>query len=265
MSSLLQYCSLARARPASRPVLAGALSCGVLLLSAGTAQANHRMADGTLCPHAAGTPVPGETAPPPGPERAASTSPIGAAPAAAPRPAVRPGTKAPAERPAAQAQAQRPASSQAQAQRPATAAQPVATQTMTAAPVARQAPVARPSAAKQPRAKSARRAAPRPVVEPVTPNVVRPVATERPAAYATAAAPEAGTGTSVPAALVASLFVLGVILVAGVFALCSRVGRRPAPVEDAVEAELQAMIREVKARAVRASADPDGREVVETR
>ena len=78
MSSFLQYGGLERPRAVFRPVVIGALTCSALMASAGVAQADHRMADGTLCPHAAGTLAPGESPAAPTIERAASSAPVGA-------------------------------------------------------------------------------------------------------------------------------------------------------------------------------------------
>ncbi|HEV2059781.1 MAG TPA: hypothetical protein VGR11_10510 [Solirubrobacteraceae bacterium] len=289
MSSFLQYGSIARPGPAFRPVVIGALTCGALMVSAGPAQAGHvKMADGTLCPHAAGTLAPGETKAAPTVERAASSGPIGAstpAPrAAAPRPAAKPAAKAPVQRPAAQAQAQRPASSQAQAQRPAVAAQSAVSKARVAVPAQRQAAVAKPSRAKQPQAATSQRSASKqqvssPAVKPaVTAEITtdRRSAIERPTATPATAGP-ADSGASVPVAILAGLFALFAIIVAGIVAVRRRVVRvksvAPAPtfaesMDAAIEAELQEIIVETRARALQAPAgledEHDDREVSQT-
>ena len=284
MSSFLQYGSLVRSGPAFRPVVIGALTCGALMVSAGVAQANHKMADGTLCPHAAGTLAPGESKAAPIVQRAASTGPLGAAkaaPAPAARPAAKPAAKTPVQRPAAQAQAQRPAASQAQAQRPAAASQPavskarvavpVQRQAQVAVPAQRQAPVAKPSHAKQPQASSKpstgkqRASAPAAVKPAVTAEITtdRRSAIERPTAAAAVASP-ADSGASVPVAILIALFGLCTIMVAGAVAVRRRVARvesaasSPTLAESmdaAIEVELQEIIAETRARALRA---PDG-------
>lgn len=265
MTSFLQYGSQTRTRAPFRPIVIGALTCGALMMSAGPAQANHRMADGTLCPHANGELAPGETPAAAGPTRAATSGPIGgttrsAAPAA--RPAAKPATKAPAQRPASQAQAQQPAASQAQAQRPATASQPATIKTNAPATAQRQVPVARPSVVQQPQAKkstrsSASRPASRPAVEPTVATVRSGVPVERPAAYTIASADRADAGSSFPTTLLLSLLALAGIFGAGVVAVRSRLrrvkdtGATPTFVESmdaAIEAELQAIISETAAR-----------------
>jgi hypothetical protein len=286
MNSFLQYGSHMRASPAFRPVVIGALTCGALMVSAGAAQADHRMADGTLCPHAAGTLAPGEAPAAPTVERAASSAPIGAtraAPAAAARPAAKPAAKTPVQRPAAQTQAQRPAASQAQAQRPAAVSQPAVsraratvpaqTKAQASVPAQRQAPAAKPSGAQQPKAAAGQRTAVKqPVSRPAVTPVVMPEITtdrrgaiERPTATAAAAAP-ADSGVSVSTAMLAGLLGLFGIIVAGVIAVRRRVVRAatvaPAPRLDesreaAIEAELQAMIAETRARALHAPEDLD--------
>lgn len=298
MSSFLQYGSFARPGPAFRPVVIGALTCGALMVSAGAAQASHRMADGTLCPHAAGTLAPGETKAAPTVERAASSGPIGAATpaprAAAPRPAAKPAAKAPVQRPAVQAQAQRPASSQAQAQRPAVAAQPAVSKArvavpaqrkaQVAVPAQRQAPVAKPSRAKQPQAAGSQRSASKQQVSPpaVKPAVTAEITTdrrsviERPTAAPATAAP-ADSGASVPVAILGGLFALCAIVVGGIVAVRRRVVRvkstAPVPtfaesMDAAIEAELQEIIVETRARALHAPAgledEHDDREVSQT-
>src|SRR5215218_2498303 len=271
MTSFMQYGSLTRSRPTIRRLAIGALTCSAVMLTAQTAQANHRMADGTLCPHAAGTPVPGESAPAPGPERSASSAPIGSTGAAAPvpavRPAAKPASKAPAQRAAAQAQAQRPATSGAQAQRPAVATQPVTSTADVAVTSQRQEPVATPSIARQPRAASKPRvakpaAAGKRVVAPDVATLRRGVPVERPAAYSVVAGP-ADSGSSAPVATLAALLGLAGIIVAGMAAARRRVARvkcaasSPSietPLDAVLEAELQEMIAEARATAVSTSA-----------
>lgn len=286
MNSFLQYGSL-RASPAFRPIVIGALTCGALMVSAGAAQADHRMADGTLCPHAAGTLAPGEAPAAPTVERAASTAPVGAASAApvpAARPAAKPSVKSQVQRPASQAQAQRPAASQAQAQRPAAVSQPavskarvsvpVQAKAQAAVPAQRQAPAAKPSAAQQPKAAAAKRTAAkqqvsRPAAQPVAvmPEITtdRRGAIERPTATAAAAVP-ADSGISVSTAMLTGLLGLFGIIVAGVVAARRRGVREPIVAsvpriddsrEAAIEAELQAMIAETRARALHAPDDLD--------
>lgn len=286
MNSFLQYGSF-RASPAFRPVVIGALTCGALMVSAGAAQADHRMADGTLCPHAAGTLAPGEAPAAPTVERAASTAPVGAvsaAPAPAARPAAKPAVKSQVQRPASQAQAQRPAASQAQAQRPAAVSQPAVSKArvsvpaqakaQAAVPAQRQAPAAKPSAAQQPKAAAGKRTAAeqqvsRPAAQPVAvmPEITtdRRGAIERPTA--TAAAVPADSGVSVSTAMLAGLLGLfGIIIVAGVVAARRRgvreqsvasVPRLDESREAAIEAELQAMITETRARALHVPDDLD--------
>ena len=298
MSSFLQYGSFVRPRTAFRPVVIGALTCSALMVSAGAAQADHRMADGTLCPHAAGTLAPGESVAAPTLERAASSTPVGAsaarsAPAA--RPAVKPAAKAPVQRPAVQAQAQRPAASQAQAQRPAAVSQPAVSQArvtvpaqrkaQASVPAQRQAPVAKPSGVQQPKAASGERTAAkqqvsRPAVQPVVmPEVTTDArgAIERPTASAAPASP-ADSGVTVSTAMLAGLLGLFGIVVAGVVAFVRRravpaKSEAPTPSLDesldaAIEAELQEIIVETRARALRAPVEldeePEGRELSHT-
>lgn len=298
MSSFLHHGSCARTRTVFRPVIIGALTCSALLVPAGAAQAYHRMADGTMCPHAAGTLAPGESVAAPTVERAAASGPIGAAKAApkapAARPAVKPAVKAPVQRPAVQAQAQRPAASQAQAQRPAAVSQPAVSQARVAVPAQRkaqvsvpaqrQAPVAKPSGVQQPKAASGERTAARqPVSRPAVQPVVIPEITtdarstvERPTASAAAATPD--SGSSVSTAMLLGLLGLFGIIVAGVIATRRRVvpaeAAAPAPSLDqsldaAIEAELQEIIVETRARALRAPVELDeeveGRELSQTR
>lgn len=291
MTSFLQYGWLARPGPGFRPAVVGALACGALMLSAGAAQANHmKMADGTLCPHAAGTPVPGEMAPAPGPERAGSTAPIAPArPVAAQpgQPATKSASQAPSQRAGAQAQAQGTATSQAQAQRPAATVQPVTNRATVSVSAPRQVPVARPSVAQQPRAErstpsAVTRQASRPVVEPAvaadTPTVLR-VRVEHPAAYAVTSPDSADAGAYVPTALLLGLLALCGIVAAAVVAV--RRSRVPAvrhaatlpsfveSMDAAIEAELQEMIIETTAHAPRAPAGiedgSDDRELCQTR
>lgn len=297
MNSFLHYGSAMKASPAFRPVVIGALTCGALMVSAGAAQANHRMADGTLCPHAAGTLAPGEAPAAPTVERAASSAPVGAvsaAPAPAARPAVKPAAKAPVQRPAVQTQAQRPAASQAQAQRPAAVSQPavskarvsvpVQNKAQAAVPAQRQAPAAKPSTAQQPKAAGGKRTAAkqqvsRPAAQPVVvmPEITtdRRGAIERPTASAAAPAP-ADSGVSVSTAMLAGLLGLFGIIVAGVVAARRRVVNATVPTAapalddpmDAIEAELQEIIVETRARSLRAPVELDeadeGRELSQT-
>ena len=299
MSSFLQFGSV-RPRAVFRPVVIGALTCSALMVSAGAAQADHRMADGTLCPHAAGTLAPGESVAPPTVERAATSGPIGAASTApkapAARPAVKPAAKAPVQRPAVQAQAQRPAASQAQAQRPAAVSQPAVSQArvtvpaqrkaQASLPAQRQAPMAKPSGVQQPKAASGERTAvtqqvSRPAVQPVViPEITTDArgAIERPTASAAAASP-ADSGVSVSTAMLAGLLGLFAIVVAGVVAVLRRravpaKSAAPSPSFDAsreaaIEAELQEIIVETRARALRAPVEldeaPEGRELSQTR
>ena len=286
----MQYGSVMRSRAAFRPAVIGALTCSALLASAGVAQAEHRMADGTLCPHAAGTLAPGESVAPPTVERAATSGPIGAAKAApkapAARPAVKPAAKAPVQRPAAQPQAQRPAASQAQAQRPAAVSQPAVSQARVAVPAQRQAPVAKPSGVQQPKAASGERTAAqqqvsRPAVQPVViPEITVDSrgAIERPTASA-APASAVDSGISVSTAMLAGLLGLFGIVVAGVVAIVRRravLAQSAAPtpsldesLDAAIEAELQEIIAETRARALRAPVELDeereGRELSQTR
>ena len=298
MSSFLQFGSV-RPRAVLRPVVIGALTCSALMVSAGAAQADHRMADGTLCPHATGALAPGESVAPPTVERAATSGPIGAAkaaPAPAARPAVKPAAKAPVQRPAVQAQVQKPAGAQAQAQRPATASQPAVSQARVAVPAQRkaqasvpaqrQAPVAKPSGVQQPKAASGERTAAkqqvsRPAVQPVViPEVTIDArgAIERPTASAAVASP-ADSGVSVSTATLAGLLGLFGFVVAAAVAIVRRrsvpaTSAAPMPsldesLEAAIEAELQEIIVETRARALRAPAELDaeheGRELSQTR
>jgi hypothetical protein len=277
--------------PAFRPVVIGVLTCGALMMSAGAAQADHRMADGTLCPHAAGTLAPGELPAAPTIERAASSAPIGAASstrsAPAAKPAAKPATKPPVQRPAVQAQAQRPAASHAQAQRPAAASQPavsnarVATPVRSAASAERQAPVARPSGVQQPKAAAGtHRTVKQPVAQPVVEPAVIPDVTidqrgvERPTASAAAARP-ADSGGAISSAALAGLLGLFGIAVAGMVAVRRRVVRVRVAAstpsletsrDAAIEAELQEIIAEARVRALRAPAvdDDAAREFSET-
>lgn len=282
MKSFLHY------GPGLRPVVVGAVTCGALLLPAAAAQAYHPMADGTMCPHAAGTLAPGEAPAAPGVQRAASSAPIGSAassPAPAARPAAKPASKAPSQRPATQAQTQQPAASQAQVQRPAAATQAVASKVQAPATSQRQVPVAKRAVAPQPRAgaakpSAAKRQASRPAAKPVVADVpvtVRPsVPAERPAVYSTAAAsPAAESGFPVPAAIVVGLLGLFGIAAAAVVAMRRRVvgakSATPAPTfveskDAAIEAELQEIIAETKLRALSAPAVEDEElELSETR
>lgn len=289
MTSFLQYGSLARPGPGIRPLVVGALTCGALLLPAAGAQANHMtMADGTMCPHAAGTPVAGESAPAPGPVRTASTAPIAPASpstsAAQPgRTASKPGSQAPSQRAAAQAQAQRPATTQAQ--RPATAAQSAPKAASVASPAEvggtttapRQVPVAEPSVVQQPRARGskpgpARHQGSRPAVKSM-PADVSPVGrgapVERPVAAPVVAPSPADSGFPVTAAILFGLLALcGGVVAVGVVArrLRAATAKRAASsstfvesMDAGIEAELQAMISATRAHALRV---PDGLEEV---
>lgn len=300
MSSFLDHGSCARTRTVFRPVIIGALTCSALLAPAGAAQAYHRMADGTMCPHAAGTLAPGESVAAPTVERAAASGPIGAAKAApeapAARPAVKPAAKAPVQRPAVQTQAQKPAGAQAQAQRPAAASQPAVGQARVAVPAQRkaqapvpaqrQAPVAKPSGVQQPKAasgerKAAKQQVSRPAVQPVViPEVTIDArgAIERPTASAAVASP-ADSGVSVSTATLAGLLGLFGFVAAAVVAIVRRravpaTSAAPTPsldesLEAAIEAELQEIIVETRARELRAPAELDaeheGRELSQTR
>lgn len=291
MSSFLQHRSRARHGP-MRPLLVGALTCGALLATAPGAVADHQvMADGTMCPHAAGTPVPGEAAPAPGPERAASTAPIAApstarsAPGTPARPATKPASQAPSKG-AVQTQAQRPATTQAQTQRPAVASAPAqrpAAVTKPAARVAtiptpaqadgvssttRKTPVAQTRGTSTKKAVAAKPAVSRSTDRPVaeTSPLQRAAAVDRPAAATVATTQADDAGSS---ATWFGLFGLLVVSLIGAFAvlIARRVKRAAVPavpvmtpaaeLEAAMEAELQAMIVETKARALHA---PDGLE-----
>ncbi len=289
MSSFLQHGSRARHGPAMRPLVVGALTCGALLAAAPAAVANHvRMADGTLCPHAAGTPVPGEAAPIPGPVRATSSAPIAASstvkssPGQPAKPATKPASQGPskgasqatAQHPAgAQAQAQRPAAAAVSAQRPAAVTQPAAKLAARPTPAQadgvtsrarHQAPFAQKrvtTAAKtvagQPAASaSADKWAARTQTSPS-----RPAATVEPAATVTPAVAKADESGSYATWMgVFGLLVVGLI---GAFvglvrrARTQHAGRAVAQptvadeTDAAIEAELQAMILETKARAMR--------------
>jgi hypothetical protein len=265
-----------RARHGShvRPLVVGALACGALLTIAPGAQANHRMANGMLCPHAAGEPVAGEGPATVNPGNVASSAPIAAArPAAAPsaQPQTNPAQPATAQRPASHAQAQRPATSQAQAQGPAQAQRPApkvvaSPQPATARTITRQLPVAHVSAAAKPRATvaerkpAATRAVQRPAVHPDSMRAAQPAAV---ATAATAASPAAAGALGIASALLA-LLVLGAI---GVASWALAMSRRRVTRDDvapavraltfaeqrdaAIEAELQAMIADTRARALR--------------
>lgn len=295
MSSFLQYGALARPRPGFRPVFVGALTCSALMISAGAAQASHQaMADGTMCPHAAGALGPGESKAGPTVERAVSNGPIGAATPAPRAAAPKPAAKAPVQQPAAQAQAQKPATTQAQAQRPAAAAQPAVSKARVAVPAQRQAPVAKPSAARQPQAgatsnrSTAQKQVSRASKQQVSPPAVRPAvraeittdrrgAIERPTATAPVASP-ADSGASAPVAMLVGLFGLLALVIAGIVVVRRRVVRVPsaAPsptlaesIDAAIEAELQEIIIETRARALTAPGaledEHDDRELSQTR
>ena len=147
MRSFLQYGSRARLGPAARPLLMGALTCGVLLVGAPAASAGHTESTmGTMCPHAAGLPVAGEAPAVAPPVRTAGTAPITtpqAAPAQPARPAAKPAAQAPSKA-GSQAQAQRPATSQAQAQRPAAAQAQAQRPAVAQAPAQRQVALSKP-------------------------------------------------------------------------------------------------------------------------
>lgn len=295
MSSFLQYGALARPRPGFRPVFVGALTCSALMISAGAAQASHQaMADGTMCPHAAGALGPGESKAGPTVERAVSNGPIGAATPAPRAAAPKPAAKAPVQQPAAQAQAQKPATTQAQAQRPAAAAQPAVSKARVAVPAQRQAPVAKPSAARQPQAgatsnrSTAQKQVSRASKQQVSPPAVRPAvraeittdrrgAIERPTATAPVASP-ADSGASAPVAMLVGLFGLLALVIAGIVAVRRRVvgvpSAAPSPtlaesIDAAIEAELQEIIIETRARALTAPGaledEHDDRELSQTR
>ena len=284
MSSFMQHRSRARHGP-MRPLFVGALTCGALLATAPNAVAHHLvMADGTMCPHAAGTPVPGEAAPTPGPERAASTAPIAApstaksVPSTPARPATKPASQGPSKG-AAQTQAQRPASTQAQTQRPAAASAPAQRPAAVTKPAARV--VTAPTPAQADGVRSTTRHTPvaqtrgTSTKKPVTakPAVSRP--TDKPVAKTETAPVQRATAVTTNAdedgssATWFGLFgLLGVSLI-GAFAvfMARRVKRVAVPAvpvmtpaeqrDAAMEAELQAMIVETKVRAVHA---PDGLE-----
>jgi hypothetical protein len=269
-----------------RPLFVGALTCGALLATAPAAGAHHlMMADGTMCPHAAGTPVPGEAAPVPGPERAASTAPITApstaksAPATPARPATKPASQGPSKG-AAQAQAQRPATTQAQSQRPAAASAPAQRPAAVTKPAARVATVPtpaqadgvtgttrRPEPVAQTRGTAAKRtvaakpavsrSTDKPVAKTETSPPQRVVAVDRPAAGTTAAAKSEDAGSFATWVGLLGLFVASMIgaLAVLVGRTKKRVAVRMEPVltpaerkDAAIEAELQAMIVETKAR-----------------
>ncbi len=283
MSSFLQHRSHARHGP-MRPLFVGALTCGALLATAPGAVANHMvMADGTMCPHAAGTPVAGEAAPTPGPERSASTAPIAvsstakSAPGTPARPATKPASQAPSKG-AAQTQAQRPATTQAQAQRPAAATAPARRLAAVTEPAARattartpaqadgasgttrQTPVARTRGTSPKRSLAARSAASRLTGKPVARTVAlqRAAAVDRPVAAIPDTTKADDGGSS--ATLFGLFGLLGVSLIGAFTVLIGRRVKRgavpavpvmtPADAQDAaIEAELQAMIVETKARA----------------
>lgn len=287
MSSFLQHRPRARHGPLVRPLFVGALTCGALLATAPAAVAHHMvMADGTMCPHAAGTPVPGEAAPTPIPERTASTAPLAApstaksAPSTPARPATKPASQGPSKG-ATQAQAQRPATTQAQSQRPAAASAPAQRPAAVTKPAAKVATVPtpaqadgvtgttrRPEPVAQTRGTAAKKSAPaKPAVSRVADKPVattsplqRAAAVDRPAA-ATVDTTKADDGGS-SATWFGLLGLFGVSLI-GVLAVVAgrRARRAPVPAvpamtpaeeerDAAMEAELQAMIVETKARAL---------------
>lgn len=290
MRSLSQEATPARHGPGVRPLVIGALTCGALLLPVGGAQASHRMANGMLCPHAAGEPVAGEAVAPPGPSHATSAGPIApattrAAPAR-PSPATKSGSSVPSQRAASQAPAQRPAVARAQSQAPAVATVPAAVRTATVTPAPRAVPVARPAQVRQPRAartpvarKALRAATTRHAVsDPVGPIVVADMfatsdgaTVTQPAATSAQPAARSDDRTAIVAAIVLGLLALGVIGIAGTLAGLSRIGaaRRARAersfseaMDAAIEAELQAMICGARPRtsAVRDELDDDARE-----
>lgn len=286
MSPLIEDRSPAWHGPGVRPLVVGALACGALLMSAPAALAKHSMPNGTLCPHAAGEPVPGEAAPGPVPTSSTSAAPLAAARSSAPpatKPAAKPSPQAKAQKPASQAQAQQPATSQAQAQRPAQAqvqrpavasrpaAAPVTARASSPATVARPVPVARSAKAGAGKARTAaKRTAPahqtaqRPAVHPdnlrpAAPRVTNPTVSSVDAGQP--ASPAIGT-------LLLALLALGGIATVAAMALirrrtatdAERIVGSPTSLDErdaAIEAELQAMISETRARAPRL---PDGPE-----
>ena len=290
MSSFLQHRRRARHGPAMRPLFAGALTCGMLLATAPAAVANHMvMADGTMCPHAAGTPIPGEAAAVPGPVRTASTAPIAgpgataSAPGKSARPATKPGSNGPSKG-AAQTQAQRPATTQAQTQRPAAASAPAQRPVAAVRPAARVVTAPTPAkaggvtstpshrtsvahASKAREAVTAKHAVSRPTATPVAGTRAatqpRASAVDRPAA----GSDTAGTTDDGGSAAWFGLFGLLAVSLVGAIAVVAGLRARRAPVravpvltpaemkDAAMEAELQAMIVETKARALYAPDD----------
>ena len=259
-----------------KPLVVGALACGAVLMTAPAAMAHHPMANGMLCPHAAGDPIPGESAPPPAPSGAASTAPIAAAGSAKSvpaKPAAKPSVQPKAQQPASQAQAQRPATSQAtaqsQAQRPAvasvpasrTAAVPVpAKKTRSTTPAPRQVPIV--AAVRTPALK-----AERPVAQRLTvPAAADPLRLARGGdadPIASLAVVDAGqpASSSLGTLLLALLALAGMGVVATLVLVKRRMARdaRSAAVsltfaeemDAAIEAELQAMILASRVRMLR--------------
>lgn len=268
--------------PGMRPLLAGVLTCGALLVPVSGAAANHMVtANGTMCPHAAGEPVAGETIAPPGPVHAASSGPIApAVPKAAPSGGnaspSKPASQAPSQRAQTQAQAQQGASSQSQSQRPAStqaqrptvavkpvprvaapAPAPARTDDVSGAP--RPVPVARPAVTVQPRAQHAvkrqvAKQAPRPAV---TPTAVAPLTIDWPAVEPVVVSADAPV-TPVYALGLLGLVALGAIGIAAAFVrrrsvlAAKRAASSLSFVEEMdalIEAELQEMIAAATPRA----------------
>jgi hypothetical protein len=261
-----------RHRRGVKPLVVGALACGAVLVTAPGAMASHVMANGMLCPHAAGDPVPGEAAPTVNPSGSASSAPLaapGSAQSAPAKPAAKPSSQPKAQQPASQAQAQRPATSQAtaqsQAQRPAiasvpasrTATVPVPGKTRSTTPAPRQVPIV--AAVQTPALKAERPVAERLTV-PAAPDPLRlarggdvnPIASLAVVDAGQPASPSLGT------LLLALLALVGTVAVATLVLVKRRMVRdaRSAAVsltfaermDAAIEAELQAMILETRER-----------------
>lgn len=281
MNALQQDRSPLRHVSGAKPLLVGVLACGALLVTAPSAMAYHVMANGMMCPHAAGEAVPGEAPPTVNPSAAPNAAPIGAATATAKptsRPAAKPSVQPKAQQPATQAQAQQPAQAQAQAQsqaqRPAVASAPATRAAMAPVPVKtrstttvrRQVPVA---------VQTLRTVkAERPVAERMNPLSADPLRLARGGAVdpiERMGAVDAGQPAS--PALGTLLLALLALAGMGVAAALVIVGRRMArdarsaaialpfvDETDAVEAELQEMILEARTRTLLA---PEGLEDVD--
>jgi len=277
----------------TRTWLTAGLTCGAVLIPAGSALANHMpgMTNGTMCPHASGEGPDALGAAPPsessgGTQRTSSDAPLGAASDSAPSGSTAADSAAPASgaskpatqatEPATQVQTQRAAVTAAQ---PALATAGAQVTRLATTSVPARSTVATPSRRAAPRARTERRSAPR-----RQPHG-RVLETSTPVAPATTAATL--TEVTQPRTLPPLAAVLGILAIVGLAAATTLMRRRrpgsggvataprpatpaaPSFADASLEAELHEMISEARARAVLARApraDPaEHRETIASR